>query len=176
MFFRKTKQPKAGPKTWKLKTRNKLRRQRFIDSRRGRAVGEKRGYLRKREATPMAPSSPPPPPPPPPRFQPPEQEQRAMVEGGATRLREYRRLLPSGDLGNNLHGRFWDAVVVTAANARQARVYATQLDGLHARGQLPGDRARYIVVADPAGARVGRGVGTTTFLPRCCAPKHIQSL
>jgi hypothetical protein len=31
------------------------------------------------------------------------------------------------------------------------------MDGLHARGQLPGERARYIVVADPPGPRVGSG-------------------
>ena len=43
-------------------------------------------------------------------------EQRAMVAGAEARLREYRRMLPDGDLATSLDGRFWDAVVVTAAN------------------------------------------------------------
>jgi len=99
-----------------------------------------------------------------PHFQPPELEQRQMCEGATARLREYRRLLPSGDLAGALHGRFWDAVVVTAASASQARVYVAQLDGLHERGQLPGGRARYAVVPDPAGPRVGSGGATLNVM------------
>lgn len=104
-------------------------------------------------------------------FQDPGAEQRAMSEGAAARLRAYRRLLPSSSarLSPELHdppsedalrGRFWDAVVLTAANASQARVYGLQLDGLHARGQLPGDRSRYVVVPDPPGPRAGSGGAT----------------
>ena len=59
-------------------------------------------------------------------------EQRAMVAGAEARLREYRRMLPGGDLATSLDGRFWDAVVVTAANEGQAGVYRAQLDQLHA--------------------------------------------
>ena len=55
-------------------------------------------------------------------------EQRAMVAGAEARLREYRRMLPGGDLATSLDGRFWDAVVVTAANEGQAGVYRAQLD------------------------------------------------
>ena len=93
-----------------------------------------------------------------------------MCEGAAWRLREYRRLLPSGDLADDLTHRFWDAVVETAANASQAKVYVAQLDALHARGQLPGDRGRYIVVADPAGPRVGSGGATLHVM------LHLQSM
>ena len=89
-----------------------------------------------------------------------------MVDGAASRLREYRRLLPSGDLADALDGRFWDAVVLTAANERQALVYARQLDGLHARGQLPGSRDRYVVFPDPPGPRVGSGGATLNVMLR----------
>ena len=78
-----------------------------------------------------------------------------MCDGAHARLRTYRRMLRGGELANDLRGRFWDVVVLTAANARQAAVYDAQLDRLHARVQLPGDRATYLVVADPPGARVG---------------------
>ena len=83
-----------------------------------------------------------------------------MCDGAHARLRTYRRMLRGGELANDLRGRFWDVVVLTAANARQAAVYDAQLDRLHARGQLPGDRATYLVVADPPGARVGSGGAT----------------
>ena len=58
-----------------------------------------------------------------PHFQAREAEQRAMVRGAEERLREYRRLLPGGDRAGALDGRFWDAVVLTAANDRQAETY-----------------------------------------------------
>ena len=102
----------------------------------------------------------------PPHFRAREAEQLAMVDGAASRLREYRRLLPSGDLADALDGRFWDAVVLTAANERQALVYARQLDGLHARGQLPGSRDRYVVFPDPPGPRVGSGGATLNVMLR----------
>ena len=93
-------------------------------------------------------------------------EQRAMVAGAEARLREYRRMLPGGDLATSLDGRFWDAVVVTAANEGQAGVYRAQLDQLHSRGQLPGERTRYLVVPDPPGPRVGSGGATLHVMLR----------
>jgi hypothetical protein len=95
-----------------------------------------------------------------PHFQSISAEQKTMCDGAHARLRTYRRMLRGGELANDLRGRFWDVVVLTAANARQAAVYDAQLDRLHARGQLPGDRATYLVVADPPGARVGSGGAT----------------
>ena len=66
-----------------------------------------------------------------PHFRGVDTEQRAMVAGAEARLREYRRMLPGGDLATSLEGRFWDAVVVTAANEAQAGVY-----------RAPGPRSR----------------------------------
>ena len=101
-----------------------------------------------------------------PHFRGVDTEQRAMVAGAEARLREYRRMLPGGDLATSLEGRFWDAVVVTAANEAQAGVYRAQLDQLHSRGQLPGERTRYLVVPDPPGPRVGSGGATLHVLLR----------
>ena len=101
-----------------------------------------------------------------PHFQAREAEQRAMVRGAEERLREYRRLLPGGDRAGALDGRFWDAVVLTAANDRQAETYVQQLDALHARGQLPGARERYLVIPDPPGPRVGSGGATLHVMLR----------
>ena len=101
-----------------------------------------------------------------PHFQAREAEQRAMVRGAEERLREYRRLLPGGDRAGALDGRFWDAVVLTAANERQAETYVQQLDALHARGQLPGARERYLVIPDPPGPRVGSGGATLHVMLR----------
>ena len=101
-----------------------------------------------------------------PHFRGMDTEQRAMVAGAEARLREYRRMLPGGDLATSLEGRFWDAVVVTAANEAQAGVYRAQLDQLHSRGQLPGERTRYLVVPDPPGPRVGSGGATLHVLLR----------
>ena len=95
-----------------------------------------------------------------PHFQTRDAEQRAMVLGAEERLREYRRMLPGGDLAQKLDGRFWDAVVLTAANDRQAETYVAQLDALHKRGQLPGTRGMYLVIPDPPGPRVGSGGAT----------------
>ena len=89
-----------------------------------------------------------------------------MVRGAEERLREYRRLLPGGDRAGALDGRFWDAVVLTAANDRQAETYVQQLDALHARGQLPGARERYLVISDPPGPRVGSGGATLHVMLR----------
>ena len=100
-----------------------------------------------------------------PHFQAREAEQRAMVRGAEERLREYRRLLPGGDRAG-ADGRFWDAVVLTAANDRQAETYVQQLDALHARGQLPGARERYLVISDPPGPRVGSGGATLHVMLR----------
>ena len=88
-----------------------------------------------------------------------------MVRGAEERLREYRRLLPGGDRAG-ADGRFWDAVVLTAANDRQAETYVQQLDALHARGQLPGARERYLVISDPPGPRVGSGGATLHVMLR----------
>ena len=101
-----------------------------------------------------------------PHFQAREAEQRAMVRGAEERLREYRRLLPGGDRAGALDGRFWDAVVLTAANDRQAETYVQQLDALHVRGQLPGARERYLVIPDPPGPRVGSGGATLHVMLR----------
>ena len=87
-----------------------------------------------------------------------------MVCGAEERLREYRRMLPGGDRSSLLDGIFWDAVVLTAANATQAHVYVAQLDALHGRGQLPGKRAMYLVIADPRGPRVGSGGATLNVM------------
>ena len=95
-----------------------------------------------------------------------EAEQRALVAGGEARLRAYRRLLPGASDGGPADGsfpapEFWDLVVLTAANARQARTYERALDGLFSRGQLPGrSRSAYVVVPDPPGGRVGSGGAT----------------
>ena len=89
-----------------------------------------------------------------------------MVRGAEERLREYRRLLPGGDRAGALDGWFWDAVVLTAANDRQAETYVQQLDALHARGQLPGTRERYLVISDPPGPRVGSGGATLHVMLR----------
>ena len=89
-----------------------------------------------------------------------------MVRGAEERLREYRRLLPGGDRAGALDGRFWDAVVLTAANDRQAETYVQQLDALHVRGQLPGARERYLVIPDPPGPRVGSGGATLHVMLR----------
>ena len=74
----------------------------------------------------------------------------------------------SGDLADDLTHRFWDVVVVTAANASQAKVAVAQLDALHARGQLPGDRGRHRR-RGPRGPRVGSGGATHVML-------HLQSM
>ena len=96
-----------------------------------------------------------------------EAEQRALVAGGEARLRAYRRLLPGASDGGPGSPdafpapEFWDLVVLTAANARQARTYERALDGLFSRGQLPGrSRSAYVVVPDPPGGRVGSGGAT----------------
>ena len=100
----------------------------------------------------------------PPHFRARETEQLSMVCGAEERLREYRRMLPGGDRSSLLDGIFWDAVVLTAANATQAHVYVAQLDALHGRGQLPGKRAMYLVIADPRGPRVGSGGATLNVM------------
>ena len=89
-----------------------------------------------------------------------------MVRGAEERLHEYRRLLPGGDRAGALDDMFWDAVVLTAANDRQAETYVQQLDALHARGQLPGARERYLVIPDPPGPRVGSGGATLNVMLR----------
>ena len=91
-----------------------------------------------------------------------EAEQRALVAGGEARLRAYRRL-PASD-GGPADGsfpapEFWDLVVLTAANARQARTYGRALDGLFSRGQLPGVSVR--VRRRPRPRAGASGVGAT---------------
>ena len=77
-----------------------------------------------------------------------------------------RKSESTSDRAGALDGWFWDAVVLTAANDRQAETYVQQLDALHARGQLPGTRERYLVISDPPGPRVGSGGATLHVMLR----------
>ena len=54
---------------------------------------------------------------------------------------------------------WWTAVVVTASSARQAERYRAEIERRRAGGKIP-ERARYLVVPDPGGARIGSGGAT----------------
>uniref|UniRef100_A0A8D0F0D1 Fucose-1-phosphate guanylyltransferase n=1 Tax=Strix occidentalis caurina TaxID=311401 RepID=A0A8D0F0D1_STROC len=62
-------------------------------------------------------------------------------------------------------GEFWDVVVVTAADAEQARGYRQQLAEKLGRRELPLG-ARYHVFVDPPGRKIGNG-GSTLHVLRC---------
>ncbi len=53
----------------------------------------------------------------------------------------------------------WDAIVLTAASERQARLYELQLDAARRRGRIAPDTLA-IVAPDPGGRRIGSGGGT----------------
>ncbi|HOP09956.1 MAG TPA: L-fucokinase [Oscillospiraceae bacterium] len=57
---------------------------------------------------------------------------------------------------------FFDIVAVTASNKRQAEAYRVEIENRKAAGLLP--NARYEVVADPDGKRVGSGGATLNLL------------
>ena len=71
------------------------------------------------------------------------------------RLRRHRELLR----GARAHAS-WDVVALTASSASQADGFRARLDALHADGALPGERERYVVLADPPGPRRGSGGAT----------------
>lgn len=60
-------------------------------------------------------------------------------------------------------GVWWDAVVLTASNARQAERYRAEMEHRRVDGRLP-EGVRYLVVADPGGERVGSGTATILAL------------
>ena len=57
----------------------------------------------------------------------------------------------------------WDWFVITASNEEQASAYRIQIDRRQAGGLLPAG-TRYVVIADPAGKRVGSGGATLHVL------------
>lgn len=71
------------------------------------------------------------------------------------RLRRHRELLRDA----HAHAS-WDVVALTASSASQAAGFRARLDALHADGALPGERERYVVLADPPGPRRGSGGAT----------------
>jgi len=73
------------------------------------------------------------------------------------RLARHRALLADT---SQLRRSFWDAVVLTASSDAQAASFRERLDALHDAGALPGERERYVCVADPAGGRIGSGGAT----------------
>jgi fucokinase len=62
----------------------------------------------------------------------------------------------------------WDAVVLTASNARQADLYHRHLEAARRRGCLP-PATRALVVPDPEGGRVGSGGATLNALRQLAA-------
>ena len=68
----------------------------------------------------------------------------------------------------------FDVVVITAANAAQARGYREQVKWRHRRGMLPRD-LEVVVVADPGGRRVGSLGATVNVLKRLkeCRGKRV---
>jgi fucokinase len=54
---------------------------------------------------------------------------------------------------------WWTAVVVTASSARQAVRYRAEIDRRLAGGRIP-EQARYLVIPDPQGVRLGSGGAT----------------
>jgi fucokinase len=63
----------------------------------------------------------------------------------------------------------WDAIILTAANQHQARLYELQLDAARKRG-LISERTRTMVAADPDGMRIGSGGATLNAL------KHLSEI
>lgn len=70
---------------------------------------------------------------------------------------EYLRKIVEGG------GVWWDAVVVTASHERQAERFRAEIGRREAEGRLPGG-ARFLVVSDPEGRRVGSGGATILAL------------
>ena len=60
----------------------------------------------------------------------------------------------------------WQNLVLTAANDAQAHVFELQLDRLR-RAEIVDPGTRTLVVADPAGKRIGSGGATINALARC---------
>ena len=61
----------------------------------------------------------------------------------------------------------WDLCVLTASDERQATTVRRQLALRKEAGLLP-LRTRFLVIADPAGQRIGSGARTTLCRPRAC--------
>lgn len=70
---------------------------------------------------------------------------------------------------NNADYIYWDYVVLTASNDNQAKIFSAQLDARIKGGFLP-KKAKYIVIADPNGKRVGSGGATLNVI------KHISQI
>lgn len=60
--------------------------------------------------------------------------------------------------------RWWDAVIITASNDRQADRYREELNSRLREGAIPSAGVQYLVVADPDGRRVGSGAATLRAL------------
>ncbi|KAI1318250.1 hypothetical protein EDD11_006946 [Mortierella claussenii] len=69
---------------------------------------------------------------------------------------------------------FWDIVVVTAGDSQQRLVYEHQIDYKLAQGSIP-TFAKYHVVDDPVGSRVGSG-GSTFLVMKFLQDKYPQSV
>lgn len=74
-----------------------------------------------------------------------------------SRLLRYRSLLENPA---PLRREFWDAVVLTSSSREQSACFSERLDALFDSGALPGERERYVCVADPPGGRIGSGGAT----------------
>jgi fucokinase len=65
--------------------------------------------------------------------------------------------------------RWWTAVVVTASSEAQARSYESEIDRRRRGGKLP-RCARFLVVPDPGGRRIGSGTATLAALRAVASP------
>jgi len=65
--------------------------------------------------------------------------------------------------GEEREREYWDRVILTASNERQADAYRTQLEARRRSGLLP-KRTQFIVMPDPQGVRIGSGGATLHVL------------
>ncbi len=57
---------------------------------------------------------------------------------------------------------FWDVILLTASDVDQAAAYEAQIEAKLSRKEIP--PARYFVIADPPGPKIGNGGATLEAL------------
>jgi hypothetical protein len=67
-------------------------------------------------------------------------------------------------LAGTSNQKFWDVILITAADKEQASLYEDQLQGRRRLGYIPSSAVQYHVVHDPPGPKIGNGGATLAAL------------